>query len=229
MMPFEWNFSTPPYDLGELPTLTKEILSVFRDGFGLDGWSSEGVEKVIVRSSALGLLRDQQGRTCGYAIYTLPNELLVGSYFLWEESVCLNRDAQGLGLSMRAIHAVQGIFSDRRVEWLGGRTQNPVVMHRYSQLGPTFPFANSYAVCDGPSVVEFLVRNISGVRDQQNFDRESGICVGAYKRVLGDYPWRANGTFEEWLTARGFDRSRGDAVVVVSMLRAPGRTTTSQR
>lgn len=217
MNSLKWKFRKLDKDSEPPSGLTAAIHEVFRDGFAIEGWSPEGIERTLKRCDALGLLLGEGGEVCGYAFYSVPETQLMGDWFLWEDAIGLKKVAQRHGLSNRAIELVRGLYPNRRFGWIGGRTQNPTMMRRYNKHGISYPFDASYSEGDGQKVTDFLVEHVTEVGEVSSFDRSTGICIGVYKDgILGDYPWSDSGHFERRLLHWGFDRTRGDAIVVVT-------------
>lgn len=193
--------------------LNDEIRDVFRDGFGMPGWSRAGVSKTINRCSDVALLRSAQGRAEGYAFY-VAHEDKAGT-LLWEDAICLRKSAQGLGYSTQILDQLRLRHGNAR--WIGGRTQNPRVISRYATFGPVYPFDKSWESESGKSVMELLRRQVSEVGEVADLDIRTGICRGVYReRTLGDYEWQAHGRYESLLVEWGFERERGDAIVVLA-------------
>jgi|SRR6185295_18178844 len=218
---FNWDFRllSPTLEDKALPS---KIHRVYLDGFGLKkGWSLEGVESALARCDALGLLLDSGNEICGYAFYSCPRERLRGRWLLWEDAIGLEKRAQGLGLSEAALAAVWALYPERTFGWIGGRTQNPIVMKRYAHFGPVFPFDYSYSEGEGPEVMSFLRTYIAEARDVPQLDPITGICSGVYRSGrLGDYAEDIDGgeRFEVPLRQWNFQRLRGDAILVVARI-----------
>lgn len=224
MTQFQWEFYVPDNIKPLFCDLPLVIHDVFRDGFGMNGWSTVEIEGALRRCGMLGLLLDEQRSVCGYALYSVPQPSFRGASLLWEDAICLRKKAQGQGLSDQAVRLALAHNPERRFGWLGGRTQNPIVMRRYTRQGVTFPFDVAYAEQEGPDLIRFLLENVSEVQRVQDFNASTGVCSGVYRRRLGDYPWCERGPFERHLLELGFDREKGDAVVVVAKLDAAQRT-----
>lgn len=218
MIVFHWEFFAPDEVRQTSLDLPLAIHNVFCDGFEIDGWSLSGIETSLQRCDMLGLLLDQQRSICGYALYSVPQHPFCGASLLWEDSICLKKKAQGKGFSTKAIELALALYPGRAFGWLGGRTQNPVIMRRYSRQGTTFPFDIGYEEQEGPRLIQFLLQNVPEVRAPKSFNIRTGICSGVYRRRLGNYPWHDQGEFERHLLRSGFDRDKGDAVVVVARL-----------
>ncbi|MEV0357673.1 GNAT family N-acetyltransferase [Nocardia sp. NPDC050697] len=201
---------------------------MFRDGFTIDGWSPERIEATVRRSRILGLLESSDGTINGYALYSVPTARLHSRSLMWEESICVRKSMQGNGYAGAALTEALAELHACDIGWVAGRTQNPIVMHRYSTLGTIYPFEVPYNSPRGRAVADFLQANINGVATAR-FERQSGICRSVYReRILGDYPWNPQGHFESQLTSHGFHREKGDAVAIVAELRTaqpqPART-----
>ncbi len=223
----QWVF-TPSSEAKILP---KEVLlgirDTFRDGFGLEqGWSLEGVQIAISRSAILGLIYGDHGQVEGYAFYSAPEEPLLGMHLLWEDAICLRKHLQGIRLTSRPLlEKVCAFFPERTFGWLGGRTQNPAMMLRYSRMGKLYPFDATYGKGQGKTILGFLLEHIAEVKDSKAvLDYRTGICKRIYPEgQLGDYSVAIdrNKKYERLLLDWGFDRSAGDAVIVVTKLNSP--------
>ncbi len=220
-----WNFRrlTGADDSDE--NILKAIHQVFLDGFGLqEGWSLDGISKALKRSTVLGLLTTAGGEVNGYALYSIPDAPLSGAYMLWEDAICLKKGVQGSKKTREVFERAGKLFPDREFGWIGGRTQNPLVMKRYGKLGSLFPLETAYDGVEGRLIMQYLLEHIGEAKEATGLDRSSGICRGIYReRRLGDYQLGISGTeqFEERLSEWGFDREHGDALLVVAKLYQP--------
>jgi hypothetical protein len=205
--------------------LVRQAYEVFRDAFGFE--PNRGVESIRQRlqnATVLGLLRDSSGTVLGFACYSVPDEPLAGTHFLWGGGMAIAPVLQRRGLSVGVIERACALFPGRVFGWMGGRSQNPIVFQRYARFGKTFPFDATYADGEGRSVLEYLRGHIAEVRESDGLDPATGICPHAYRwSYAADYLARAAGAerFEAQLGRDGFDRSRGDAVIVTTKLRTP--------
>lgn len=200
------------------------ILETFRNGFGLkDGWSPAEVHRALGRSSILALLKSQDNQIVGYAFFSTPEEPLLGKNLLWEDAICIHKNWQGKGLSTAHLfQAICEFLPTKTFGWLGGRTQNPVVILRYAHLGTLYPFDRSYADGEGKTIMAFLLDHIPEVKAARPaLDLQTGICKRTYPEGrLGDYPIekKRGEIYELWLNRWGFSRNAGDAVIVISQL-----------
>lgn len=221
---YEWRFETSKRPWGYDEGFLKSIHMVYLDGFGKsEGWSLKGIEAVITRSSVRAFLSKRE-EVIGYAFYTVPARTLDGTHLLWENAICLKKDAQRNGLTTGIIEKVVRLFPNKKFGWIGGRTQNPLVFKRYSDLGKIFPFDAQYDTEDGKQIMDFLLKHINQAQDSSDkrlLDLSNGICRRAYPDGrLGDYSTDVVGAeaFEKQLLDWGFKRESGDAVLVVSRL-----------
>lgn len=201
------------------------VSDVYRDGFGRpQGWSIERVQKALVRSTVIGLLWSSSGVLDGYAFYSAPDVPLKGSWLLWEDAICLRKPLQGRGLSTRVLIEVSSLFPDREFGWLGGRTQNPLVLKRYLHRATlVLPLNLGYDGNDGEEIMTFLLRHIE---EACGVDPKVGIFRNAYKDGrLGDYKVDLSDPevagVERRLAELNFDRDKGDAVIATAKLKAP--------
>jgi len=98
-------------------------------------------------------------------------------------------------------------------------------MRTYRKFGHAFPFAENYSTPDGQAVMSFLRAQVREVREvpSTSLDLTCGIARGIYRQGrLGDYPVDIENTsdIEQQLIVWGFDRDRGDAVIVAVRLYA---------
>lgn len=213
---YRWEFSVGQGSAPS-PEILQGVLAVFRDGFAREGWSEAGIAETIARSEVVGLLRNGENGIDGYAFYVSPEARLLGRELLWEDAICLKKKVHGRGLSGAAIRGALGIVGED-VGWIGGRTQNPIVMKRYGRFGLAYPLDNTYGEADGPAIADYVATNIEEVREV-TFDPEHGICKNAYRGMtLGDHAWNPDRELESRLIAQGFDHGRGDALCVVVKL-----------
>lgn len=221
---FTWKFRKVS-DMGAIDkTMVKAIHDVYLDGFGEEeGWSDEGIGKMFDHSKVLGLLTTDTDGIVGYAFYAIPELLLMGSHMLWENAICVKKSAQGRRNTSGIWYRASALYPGRTFGWIGGRTQNPLIMSRYKKLGYLFPFETAYDEGDGRLVMEYLLANIEEVSSAPPLDKGNGICRRKYKRRLGDYELGIEGTeeLEAKLSAWEFDRDKGDAVIIVSRLAEP--------
>lgn len=229
---FTWKFRKVS-DMGAIDrTMVKAIHDVFLDGFGEEeGWSADGIETMFKRSMVLGLLTTDTDGIVGYAFYAIPELPFMGSHMLWENAICLKKFAQGSRNTSRIWYRASALYPGRTFGWIGGRTQNPLIMSRYKKLGYLFPFETAYNEGDGRLVMEYLLANIEEVSSAPPLDKSNGICRRKYKGRLGDYKLGIEGTekLEAKLSAWEFDRDKGDAVIIVSRLCKPIQVSASIR
>lgn len=222
---YEWQFQLAQNINADDSSLLEAIHQIFLDGFGLKkGWSVEGINKRLKTSNVIGFLRKDGKEICGYAFYSIPSELLGDAYMLWEDGVCLRKEIQGKGLTKQVVEKSSFVFPDKKFSWIGGRTQNPLVIKRYSKFGALFPFHATYAAGEGKLVMNYLNQHIAEVRDVKQLEKNTGICRGVYKEGrLGDYSMLVSDTddYERRLLEWNFQRESGDAVIVVSKLIHP--------
>jgi hypothetical protein len=205
--------------------IVAQIQDIFRDGFNRNkGWGEDSIRKRLSNSGVLGLLETRDGLPSGYAIYSSPEEKLDGGFVLWEDAICIRRSLQGKGAS-RTVDLLKELASafGREFAWFGGVTQNPAVYKRYARLGRVFPVDEPFASNDGKQLLEFLYKNVPQVKDRsEKLDDASGAFKGIYSGRLGQYEVGMPGAeaFEEYLRRQNVNREAGDAVLLVSKLRA---------
>lgn len=216
MSGFQWKFLTLANERASYDRFSVEIQRIFREGFDTNGWSLPSIMNTLSRCDVLGLLAGDDEELCAYALYSFPRARLMGSWLLWEESICLKKKAQHQGYATQALSLARDRFPHRKLGWLGGRTQNPIILKRYSKLGTLFPFDSSYSGKEGREVMSFLLENVEDVYRVVNLNRENGLCHGVYGRRLGHHDWNENGRFEQDLLRWGFDVENGDAVIAVA-------------
>lgn len=205
--------------------LVRQAYEVFRSAFGFE--PKHGVESIRQRlgnATVLGLLRDPSATVHGFACYSVPDEPLGGTSFLWGDGMAIAPALQGRGWSLGVVKSACALFPGRVFGWMGGRTQNPVVFRRYARFGTVFPFDATYASSEGRTVLAYLRQHISEVRDLTELDSATGVCPGAYRWSHSlDYLAKVDGAeqFEAQLRRFGFNRSNGDAVIVATKLTTP--------
>ena len=114
----------------------------------------------------------------------------MGSYVLWEDAICIRKHLQGNKLSSSSLFKIAcGLYKDHRFDWIGGRTQNPLVILRYARLGTLFPFDQLYEGKEGSLLMKYLQENISEVREvRSRLGPATGICREVYPEgKLGDF------------------------------------------
>lgn len=217
---------------GSIETLAAEVLDVFHDGFGLRrGETSYGLSnaRALVRGADLyAVLRDESSRRLlGYAAYRCPHAPLGDGHVVWEDAVTLRRSVHGRGLASAILGHAIGFFrrQGRRPVWLGGRTQNLLVVQRYDRrrpFGPVWPFDENYTSLAGDVIGDFLEQHVPQV-GSFGLERATGLLRGAYVKAYGrgrlaEDPDSSDPRFlrfEAHLKGCGFDRDAGDAVAVL--------------
>jgi len=222
---YDWCFdrSKTPGDFDE--SFLKSIHQVYLDGFGKSkGWSLEGINAVLLRSNIRGFLKNKD-EIAGYAFYTVPTRTLNGTHMLWEDAICLKKQVQGRRFTQGILEKVMDLLPNNEFGWIGGRTQNPLVVKRYSDLGDVFPFNALFDTEEGKQVMDFVLNYIPQATTFSGegafLDKVTGICRNAYADGrLGDYSTEVPGAeaFERQLLEWGFNRDNGDALLVVSRL-----------
>jgi len=233
--------SVNPTELGS------KMLEVFRDGFGIPRdkvrWSADAAADMVRRSTLTFVLTDDDtlsSEISGYACYVCPGARVdARHHLLWEDGICIQKrfqktdsvsDKPGWGAKALANALSEVERLGQRVRYLGGRTQHPGVISRYAKFGITYPLDEDYSTPAGMALVAFLLEHIDEVKktyhknSEATFDRRSGIFKKCYSEGrLGDYlvPTTAKVKAREArLSSLGFDRDRGDAVVVVAQFDA---------
>ncbi|HEY0377208.1 MAG TPA: hypothetical protein VGC87_09640 [Pyrinomonadaceae bacterium] len=222
---YAWYFQGPEGQRDFDDIFLDSIHQVYLEGFGKsEGWSIEGIRETVMTSDILGFLRNGEGEIFGYAFYTVPSSSLDGTHILWADSICLKKGVQKKGLTTGLTKKAAKVFPERKFGWIGGRTQNPLVMRKYSKLGTVFPFSASYDTDEGKLVMDYLLKHIKEVfevYEEQRLELTNGICRKVYRGGrLGDYPTAIDGTeaFEKQLLNWNFKRDNGDAIIIVSHL-----------
>jgi hypothetical protein len=229
----KWEVIVPSDRPADVRRLAGQIIDAFHDGFGLpwreDGWSVDQAAAMVERCDVVQVLTDggvSNDGIEGYACYVCPHPAITDQgHLLWEDGICIRKPHQASGFSNVAFKialAAAGKLG-RNVRWIGGRTQNPVVMMRYSKWGNMFPLDASYKTDAGAALLAFLIENIREVGDpdaEARLDRKTGVIRRAYSEgKLGNYAIPNNphvAKWESWLATNGFDRDRGDAVAIVA-------------
>jgi hypothetical protein len=120
---------------------------------------------------------------------------------------------------------VSSLFPERDFGWLGGRTQNPLILRRYLHRATSlFPITIGYDNRNGKELLGFLLRHIAEVSEVSELDLRTGVCHKIYKTGrLGDYPVDLNdpevAMIEKRLSELGMSRDSGDAVVAIAKLK----------
>jgi len=209
-------------------------------------WSATDAANMVRRSTVAGFLADGDPSTSalsGYACYVCPVACVNASrHLLWEDGICVRKGVQeGTPKRRWGVEATDGATAEvarlgRTVGYVGGRTQNPSVFKRYSMYSESrklFPLDEPYWNRQGRELMSFLIANIKEVTESYSegakagregaeavFDPRIGLFQGCYKEGrLGDYRIPADDETNEreaCVKALGFNRDRGDAVVVVA-------------
>lgn len=224
---FSWSFQTleKPDEISD--ELLRQISQTFADGFGLrNGWKLDSIRYALRRSDILGLLVGENGEVGGYAFYSAPNDKMLNSYLLWEDAICIKKHLQGYKFASRSLlESACKAFNNREFGWVGGRTQNSLVLLRYSRMGMIFPFDAMYNSETGQTIMDFLVSHIDELKEAaERLESVTGICRQIYPEgKLGDYDDQLPGTeqIERQLAEWGFRRDNGDAIVAIVKLDQP--------
>lgn len=222
-----WEFQHLNNNAEDLDDIIGKCKEVCTNGFGLQAhsWASENRSK-LSKSTIFGRLVDKTKNFYGIAYYSVPDVTLAGFHFLWEDGICIVKSLQGKGYSQKAIKKAASLFPEHKFYWLGCRTQNPAMLMRYSKFGKLFPFDKHYDTPEGKLVMDFLLAHIAEVQTMYHngkLNTVNGVCTEIYPPGgLGNYSLKINGAkiFEQQLEDWGFQRDRGDAVLVVSQLQS---------
>lgn len=206
----------------------EEVLTIYEAAFGRAGWSSSGVSERSSTSAIHGFL-EGAGQKVGYAFYSVPRTEIHGTFLLWEDAIGIGANAQRSGLGSRDVvwQSVSDLVG-RPFGWIGGRTQNPAVAHRYlkqTRSKLAFPFRSGYTSDEGRELSSVLANHVAELRSEVVPD--DGILRHAYRRRLNDFPAGSDPWDDpkfkgivDWLRCHNFNRDNGDAVVVIAKLDA---------
>lgn len=210
----------------DLDVLVPKIQGIFRAVFGRE-WESGSLSRALSTATDVKLLlvgdRAEAADVGGYALYEVadlrPHHV---GLVLWERSIAVidSPTTRGRGFGTTALlSALATSASECWPNSIVGRTQNPLVMRRYRKLsnGPVVPFD---ADPDTRHLTYSLLKQ--HFKPLWTLDEATGICREAYRQRFGSYPLltdRQAQADEAWLAERGFNRDRGDAVVVVAPIR----------
>lgn len=205
----------------ENPQLAQDISRVFADSTdGLAEWSAVGVSRRIAQCSALFVLTGGSERIYGYAMYVVPSRMLFGQRLLWECSVAVAREAQGIGHSEAILDTAIEYAGGTHCGWLGGRTQNPAVFARYRKRGLLLPFDQTYDHASSAGVLDLICREIPEIAASK-VEPATGICRKCYAEGALSAPAVGNESLQRYerdLVRWKFSRQSGDAIVVVANL-----------
>ena len=214
------NLPEKAFELEKVP----QILHIFRNGMGIQGWHAEGVKITKNTSSFTALLEDDEKQFYGYFFITVPDDLLHAKKILWIEACCLLKTSQKSGYYKKAIEQAIALYGNDNIGWLGGRTQNPAIILAHDKLsnGAFYPFDKLYPF----DISNYLVTSIREAEEPNSHGKykpETGICTAVYKEgKLGDYEENLTQGrcpyFEEKLKEWGFSRKDGDAVVILKKI-----------
>jgi hypothetical protein len=199
-------------------SLVEELYKVFLKGMKRkSGWSLDGIRKRLCHSNIIGLLYNKEQTICGYSIYVLPESKLNAQSLVWWDGICLIPEVQSQGFGSNSFCQILNLLPDN-LGYFGARTQNPIVIKFYAKIGYIFPFAEKYDTSEGKQILDFLYSYIPEIRESSFLEKSTGICKQVYEGRLGDYPEYIQGTeqFETQLKSWGFERDKGDAVILVS-------------
>jgi hypothetical protein len=216
---YNWNFHHLRGNEEFDPQILAELCEAFTDSMGGEGCTIEDIKGRLAECQLLGLLQDEQGAIYGCVMVSIPATPLNGKYLIWGNSGYLRKSVQRRMVWRQILNKITACFPDKEFGWIGCRTQNPLMMRSYSFFGTLMPFESDYSQGEGQQLMRYMRRHISQVRDVPALDATKGICQALYSTGrMGDYPVNLNGRIEQTLDEWGFQRDRGDSLVVVAEL-----------
>ena len=225
---YKWNFRVLNQENSIDDEIVKNIQNIFINGFGLkNGWNKKSIETRLLNSTILGLLTNKTNEIFGYVIYDIPKKLFENKHFLWTSSMCIVKELQGKGFSKQAFkdlnHFIKSNneYKNYQFGWIGGRTQNPIVIKKYQQYERIYPFNFTYESSEGQKIIEYIINNINEIKHVQHLTLKYGICHKVYNSgKLGDYSVniKTMNELEKQLKNWGFNRNNGDSIIVTSQL-----------
>lgn len=226
---YNWIFSfTKDISTEDKFLIAENILAVYRDAMGSEGWSVDEICDRAEKSTALGLLKDAKNNIGGYLLVTVPSEPLNDKHILWIDSISVRKALQKHGYYQRGIKKVMKKFSKYYTfGFVGGRSQNPLIFYLRDKLSDNklYPFDDLYP----GELMEYLINHVYEVGEPydegklKNEDLKRGICRKIYKKgKLGDYEENIDrgrsAKFEAKLKEWDFQRQKGDALIIIKQL-----------
>jgi hypothetical protein len=221
-----WRIDLRPAPRAVSESTVAAVLGVFRNGMeSPQGWSVEGV-RARLRDVDMVLLLRSDDCAVGYAMFDaidVPDDPLE-RIILWEHSICFRRDFQRHGHGTVALTSARlSLGVNRNVGWIGGRSQSPIVFERYRRCvrpnGRLFPFDALYSESAASArAIQAISKALQRYGGGQP-DVETGICRCAYRDGRVPKTTITPGGMEnpeQFLIDHGFDRDRGDAVIVLA-------------
>jgi hypothetical protein len=209
------------------PQLLLELRDAFTDGMGVEGCTIEDITRRLAECQLLGLLQDVNGAIYGCVMVSIPQTPLDGKYLIWGNGGYLRKSVQRRMVWRQILNKIVECFPEREFGWIGCRTQNPLMMRSYSFFGSLMPFETDYSQGEGQLLMRYMREHIPQVRDVPDLLANKGICRALYSSGrMGDYPIDLNGRIEQALDQWGFERERGDSLVVVAKLPPVAKTAT---
>lgn len=204
------------------PDFIERIRKVYVSSFWGETYPGPGLpfqslNKRLLCSTDLTILSNvDSADICGYAIFSIPDNLFEGAKVVWQDSIAVDRSLQGEGYAKEAYRLINQ--KSPNSDWLGGRTQNPAVIRAFCKKGKSFPFDERYSSDAGQKLLAFLSENIVEVKESEGIDTSSGIIKKAYPYKLGDYvnDWTGIEPQKQFLETNGFDQDNGDAVIILT-------------
>lgn len=197
-----------------------ELREAFTDGLGVQNCTVEDIRARLSECQLLGLLEGtDDGTIYGCVMINVPETPLEGKYLIWGCGGYLRKAAQRKIVWRQILKNITACFPDKEFGWIGCRTQNPLMMRSYGLFGTLYPFEADYAQGEGQLLMTYMREQIAQVKNVPELVAVKGICRALYTTGrMGDYPVNINGRIEQHLAEWGFERDRGDSLVVVAKL-----------
>lgn len=201
--------------------LVMQLRDAFNDGLGVQDCTTLDIVTRLTECQLLGLLEGEDGGIYGCVMVSIPATPLQGKYLIWGNGGYLRKAAQRKIVWRQILSKISACFPDKEFGWIGCRTQNPLMMRGYGLFGSLYPFEADYSQGEGQMLMDYLRQHIPQVKNVLDLDAPKGICRALYQTGrMGDYPVNLNGPLEQRLNSWGFDRDKGDSLVVVAKLAA---------
>jgi hypothetical protein len=216
---YNWKFYHLQGDEQFDSRLLLELHEAFADSMGVEGCTIENITRRLAECQLLGLLEDVNGAIYGCVLVSIPATPLHGKYLIWGNTGYLRKSVQRRMVWRQILNKIVECFPEREFGWIGCRTQNPLMMRSYSFFGSLMPFETDYSQGEGRLLMRYMRQHIPQVRDVPELLPNKGICRALYSTGrMGDYPVNLTGRIEQTLDEWGFERERGDSLVVVAKL-----------
>ncbi len=219
---YTWNFQIiKQLDNNEITNkLSPLALECFGKTFRIEHFQNK-----LNQATLLSLLMKDK-KIVGFVIHSIPEIPLKGAYMLWVNAICLAKSVRSKGYFSKHFDDIFNFFPDKRFGYIACKTQSPIVLKKYAEMGMLFPFESSYTGKEGKRILDYLCKHVDEFKEIKKFDWNNGVCRRVYNGSLTDRSIKKIKSierFEEQLLNWNFNRHAGDSIIIVSKLGSPAK------